>query len=56
MVFQLMFAIITAALITGSIAERRRFPAFPGFILLWTTFVYDPLVKRINVIPFSLDS
>ncbi|MEW5897969.1 MAG: ammonium transporter [Bacillota bacterium] len=43
MVFQLMFAIITAALITGSIAERMRFPAFLGFILLWTTFVYDPL-------------
>jgi len=42
-VFQLMFAIITVALITGSIAERMRFPAFLGFILLWTTFVYDPL-------------
>ncbi|MCL6612444.1 MAG: ammonium transporter [Peptococcaceae bacterium] len=42
-VFQLMFAIITAALITGSIAERMRFPAFLGFILLWTTLVYDPL-------------
>ncbi|HCJ78525.1 MAG TPA: ammonia channel protein [Desulfotomaculum sp.] len=43
MVFQLMFAIITAALITGSLAERMRFPAFLAFILLWTTFVYDPL-------------
>ncbi|MFZ5648977.1 MAG: ammonium transporter [Bacillota bacterium] len=43
MVFQLMFAIITAALITGSIAERMRFPAFLGFMLIWTTFVYDPL-------------
>ncbi len=43
MVFQLMFAIITAALITGSVAERMRFPAFLGFILLWTTLVYDPL-------------
>ena len=43
MAFQLMFAIITAALITGSIAERMRFPAFLAFILLWTTFVYDPL-------------
>jgi len=42
-VFQLMFAIITAALITGSLAERMRFPAFVLFILLWTTFVYDPL-------------
>jgi Amt family ammonium transporter len=43
MLFQLMFAIITAALITGSIAERMRFPAFLAFVLLWTTFVYDPL-------------
>jgi len=43
MVFQLMFAIITAALITGSIAERMKFPAFLLFILLWSTFVYDPL-------------
>ena len=43
MAFQLMFAIITPALISGSIAERMRFPAFLGFILLWTTLVYDPL-------------
>jgi len=43
MLFQLMFAIITAALITGSFAERMRFPGFLVFILLWTTFVYDPL-------------
>lgn len=41
--FQLMFAIITAALITGSFAERMKFSAFAVFIILWTTFVYDPL-------------
>ena len=41
--FQMMFAIITPALITGSIAERMRFPAFLIFILLWSTLVYDPL-------------
>ncbi len=41
--FQMMFAIITAALITGSIAERMRFPAFIAFILIWSTLVYDPL-------------
>ncbi len=41
--FQLMFAIITPALITGSFAERMRFPAFVAFVLLWATFVYDPL-------------
>lgn len=43
MVFQLMFAIITAALISGAFAERMRFPAFLIFTLLWTTLVYDPL-------------
>ncbi|GAB6153166.1 ammonium transporter [Desulfosporosinus burensis] len=43
MAFQMMFAIITPALISGSIAERMRFPAFIAFILLWATFVYDPL-------------
>lgn len=41
--FQLMFAIITPALITGSFAERMRFQAFLLFTLLWTTFIYDPL-------------
>lgn len=43
MVFQLMFAIITAALISGAFAERIRFPAFLAFTILWTTLVYDPL-------------
>lgn len=42
-VFQMMFAIITAAVISGSFAERMRFPAFLVFILLWSTFVYDPI-------------
>jgi Amt family ammonium transporter len=41
--FQCMFAIITAALISGAFAERMRFSAFVIFILLWTTLVYDPL-------------
>jgi Amt family ammonium transporter len=43
MVFQLMFAIITPALITGAFAERMRFSAFLLFVLLWTTLIYDPL-------------
>ena len=43
MIFQAMFAVITPALITGSFAERMRFPAFAIFVLLWATFVYDPL-------------
>ena len=41
--FQLMFAIITVALITGSIVGRMRFPAFLVFAVLWSTLVYDPL-------------
>ena len=43
MVFQMMFAIITPALITGAIAERAKFGTFMVFVLLWATFVYDPL-------------
>lgn len=43
MIFQAMFAIIAPALITGSFAERMKFPAFVLFTLLWATFVYDPL-------------
>ncbi|HEY8875170.1 MAG TPA: ammonium transporter [Desulfosporosinus sp.] len=41
--FQMMFAVITPALISGSIAERMRFPAFVIFMVLWATLVYDPL-------------
>jgi len=47
MAFQMMFAVITPALISGSIAERMRFSAFVVFILLWSTFVYDPLAHWI---------
>jgi Amt family ammonium transporter len=43
MVFQMMFAVITPALISGAFAERKRFKAFVLFTLLWATFVYDPL-------------
>jgi ammonium transporter, Amt family len=43
MLFQMMFAIITPALITGAFAERKKFSAFILFTLLWATFVYDPL-------------
>ena len=43
MVFQMMFAVITPALITGSFAERKRFKAFVVFTLLWATLVYDPV-------------
>src|SRR3954451_17890795 len=43
MVFQLAFAVITPALITGAFAERKRFKAFVIFTLLWTTLVYAPV-------------
>jgi Amt family ammonium transporter len=43
MLFQMMFAIITPALISGAIAERIRFKAYLVFIVLWMTVVYLPL-------------
>lgn len=43
MAFQMMFAIITPALISGAFAERKRFKAFVVFTLLWATLVYAPV-------------
>jgi Amt family ammonium transporter len=43
MIYQMMFAIITPALITGAFAERVKFGSFLVFIVLWATFIYDPL-------------
>jgi Amt family ammonium transporter len=43
MLFQMMFAIITPALIIGAFAERMKFGAFVVFSLLWSTIVYDPI-------------
>jgi Amt family ammonium transporter len=43
MAFQMMFAIITPALITGAFAERKRFKAFVLFALAWSTLVYAPI-------------
>ena len=43
MAFQMMFAVITPALITGSFAERVSFKAYVIFSLLWATLVYDPI-------------
>ena len=42
MVYQLMFAIITPALITGAFAERMKFKAMLLFMVLWSIIVYDP--------------
>ncbi len=63
MLFQMMFAIITPALITGAFAERKRFSAFIVFTLLWATLVYDPLahwvwgdggwLKRLGALDFA---
>jgi Amt family ammonium transporter len=43
MIYQMMFAIITPALILGAFAERMKFSAFCLFSLLWATLVYDPV-------------
>jgi len=63
MLFQMMFAIITPALITGAFAERKKFSAFLLFTVLWATFVYDPLahwvwgdggwLKRLGALDFA---
>jgi Amt family ammonium transporter len=43
MIFQMMFAIITPALISGAFAERMKFCAYLVFITLWAFLVYDPI-------------
>lgn len=47
MMFQLMFAIITPALITGAFAERMKFSAMLVFTILWTLIVYFPLAHMV---------
>jgi Amt family ammonium transporter len=47
MMFQLMFAIITPALITGAFAERIKFRAMLAFTVLWTIVVYNPLAHMV---------
>jgi Amt family ammonium transporter len=41
--FQMMFAVITPALISGAFAERISFRAYVAFVLAWSTLVYDPV-------------
>ncbi len=43
MIYQMMFAIITPALISGAIVERVSFKAYFWFVLLWSTLIYSPL-------------
>src|SRR5688500_7482167 len=47
MLFQMMFVIITPALISGAIAERMKFSAYLLFMILWVTVVYLPLAHMV---------
>jgi Amt family ammonium transporter len=47
MLFQMMFAIITPALISGAVAERVKFKAYVAFMLLWITLIYLPLCHMV---------
>ncbi|NRQ50230.1 ammonium transporter [Aeromicrobium stalagmiti] len=52
--FQLMFAIITVALISGAIADRAKFSAWILFVVIWVTIVYFPVAHW--VFDFNADS
>ncbi len=47
MLFQMMFAIITPALISGAVAERVKFKGYVVFMLLWVTLIYFPLCHMV---------
>ena len=47
MIYQLMFAIITPALITGAFAERMKFSAMAVFLILWSLAVYSPMAHMV---------
>ena len=47
MIYQLMFAIITPALITGAFAERMKFSAMAVFLILWSIIVYSPMAHMV---------
>jgi ammonium transporter, Amt family len=47
MIYQLMFAVITPALITGAFAERMKFSAMALFMILWSVLVYDPMAHMV---------
>ncbi len=63
MIYQMMFAVITPALISGAFAERMKFSAFLLFTVVWTTIVYDPVahwvwgaggwLKNLGVLDFA---
>jgi Amt family ammonium transporter len=47
MIFQAMFAVITPAVVIGSLVERIKFSSFLIFLVLWLTFVYIPLAHMV---------
>jgi ammonium transporter, Amt family len=47
MIYQLMFAIITPALISGAFAERMKFSAMALFTILWSIIIYDPMAHMV---------
>jgi ammonium transporter, Amt family len=47
MVYQMMFAIITPALISGAIVERMSFKAYFWFVIIWSTLIYSPLAHMV---------
>ena len=47
MVYQMMFAIITPALISGAIVERMSFKAYFWFVIAWSTLIYSPLAHMV---------
>jgi len=63
MAYQMMFAVITPALISGAFAERMKFSGYIIFTLAWTTLVYDPVahwvwgtggwLKQLGVLDFA---
>ena len=63
MAYQMMFAVITPALISGAFAERMKFSGYVLFTLIWTTVVYDPVahwvwgtggwMKQLGVLDFA---
>jgi ammonium transporter, Amt family len=63
MAYQMMFAVITPALISGAFAERMKFSGYLVFTLVWTTVVYDPVahwvwgaggwMKQLGVLDFA---
>jgi Amt family ammonium transporter len=46
-IYQLMFAIITPALISGAIADRMKFSAYVAFIAIWSVLIYSPMAHMV---------